>query len=274
LRSLANSGTLAVEAKDADVQQPIRVIVRPRDISRYREAVQELMLLFPSLRVEGCVVSGTGELFLDAVFYYLSVLLGVEHEKAWICVGLKETFIGVFEEEIELEGHSVVIRNGARRDWMGPIEEELVSTGPLIGENVVGGWLNIETTMERECLKSHMTELRECLRRHTRLLEPFCKVEILYSGIAEDLVLELVGRAGAVSAIPLTDMKMATFEMPVAESLGFETDLRVYSCGQALCSRMFCGWGRVDKKREEKLTRLYRGLNLKQCVPEKTKGPL
>jgi small GTP-binding protein len=264
--------------EDRSMQQPqqIKVAIRPRSAAGYEGAIQKLMLLFPSMRVDGCVVSGTGELYLDAVFYYLSAVFGIEHEKMSVYVGLREMLIEDFEERLEINGSEVMLRGGARGDTelageLGPVEEELVRTGPLVGERIVNAYLEVKSSIRSEELGEHLMRLREGILRHTGILEPFYKVEAMYADVAEDVVFELARKYDGIigtAAIPSTKMRRAVFYMPMAEAFGFETDLRVYSCGRALCSRMFCGWGRVrDKEREGELIKSYRETKHKMLWP-------
>lgn len=78
------------------------------------------------------------------------------------------------------------------------------------------------------------------------ILEPFYLTEIVYMPDAEEIVNELVGgcrgRVLSREDVPLSMGKRMVAHVPVVESFGFETDLRVYSCSLADCCKVLSHW--------------------------------
>lgn len=160
---------------------PIKVGLRPETREEFDSNVHRLMLVYQDLRVDGCVVSGNGELFMDAVLHDLRTILKTRFE-----------VVSVF------------------------------------------------------------SDLKETVQDDATLMEPVYLVEIHHKADAEELVDGLVcssrGHIIHENSVPLYELRRLLVYIPVVECFGFETDLRVYSCLLADCSKVFSHWAPIENR--------------------------
>ncbi|CAD27054.1 hypothetical protein [Encephalitozoon cuniculi GB-M1] len=240
----------------------VRVRVNPADKEGFLGEAWKLELVYRDLEIAGECLSGNGELFMDAVLYDLRNSLGVRFEVLSVSSNLKEVFGGSFREEAE----SLVIEGGqatGAKCWCpGEIERRILEAGPLLGEPVVHSYLKVSSRsgdVGLECLR----KVGNSVAKHTAVLEPLYLVEITHAKDAEDLVSEVISSSfGEVihqSRFPFSTLESTLCYLPVPESFGFETDLRVYSCSTADCVKMPLYWRPVnDRNRSSRLAKFIR----------------
>lgn len=86
---------------------------------------------------------------------------------------------------------------------------------------------------------------------HPILLEPIYEVDIVYHSVLLPIIEELLkrrrgGRIYKVSKVVGTPLSEVRGQIPVIESIGFETDLRLATSGKAMCQLHF--WSKIWRK--------------------------
>lgn len=87
------------------------------------------------------------------------------------------------------------------------------------------------------------------LTANPRMMEPVYKTEVICANAALSAAYMLVGRRRGIvleeSEVAGTPLMRLMVHMPVLDSYGFETDLRVLTHGSAFCMQVFDHWGLV-----------------------------
>ncbi|CDF39943.1 Elongation factor Tu GTP-binding domain-containing protein 2 [Chondrus crispus] len=131
--------------------------------------------------------------------------------------------------------------------------------GPLTDEPVRGVKMRLldASIASREFLRSPAQIIPTCRRvayssiltANPRLMEPVYRTEIICGSAALSAAYMLVGRRRGVvleeSEVAGAPLMRLMVDMPVLDSFGFETDLRVLTQGGAFCMQVFDHWGVV-----------------------------
>ncbi|ADM12206.2 FusA-like translation elongation factor [Encephalitozoon intestinalis ATCC 50506] len=251
-----------------EVEDPlVRVQVSPDNEDHFSLGTWKLRLMYPSLKIDGKILYGDGELFMDTVLYDLRNSLGIKFEVLSVSSNLKEIFGVSFTEEVDTGRGLVVVKGGPTRTMgkihdFGAVEKRILDRGLLAKDPFVHSYLEVSPVSEEvelECLK----RLENSVIGHVSLLEPLYLVEIVYTSDSEDLVNEVItssfGEIISRKPSPFNELKNILCYIPVPESFGFETDLRVYSCSRADCVKIPFYWRPVaDKDRTHRLARFIR----------------
>lgn len=250
------------------VDPVIRVQVSPSDEDIFLREAWKLRLIYQGLKIDKKSLYGNGELFMDAVLYDLRNKLNVEFQVLSVSSNLKEIFKDSFREVVETGKGLLTVEGGITRGidedrkFSGYIEKRILGEGPLIKEPFSHSYLAISSEpleLDFECFR----KIEDSVAKHAAILEPVYLVEIVYASEAEDLVNEMVSSSsGEViyqGSFPFSMLKNILCYIPVPESFGFETDLRVYSCSKADCIKIPFYWRPVsDKSRATSLIRFMR----------------
>lgn len=158
----------------------------------------------------------------------------------------------------KLEGFKQQIRQGFY--WA-------IREGPLCEENVYGVQFNLlkfEANIDDQDIVNSMESLRNKIIPAVRkacyiglltaapiLMEPIYKVHVIVKGHFAPVVEELFqkrrgGRIYRVAQIPGTPLVEMNGQLPVIESLGFETDLRLGTNGTGMCQLYF--WDKIWRR--------------------------
>ncbi|AFN83737.1 FusA-like translation elongation factor [Encephalitozoon romaleae SJ-2008] len=266
---LEDKGLMCTDSELLEVVDPvIRVQVSPSDEDIFLREVWKLRLIYPGLKIGKKSLCGNGELLMDAVLYDLRNKLNVEFQVLSVSSNLKEIFKDSFREVVETGKGLLTVEGGVTRDidedhkFSGYIEKQILSKGPLIKEPFSHSYLAISPEpleLDFECFR----KIEDSIVKHVTILEPLYLVEIVYTSEAEDLVNEMIkssfGEVIRQKSFPFSMLKSILCYIPVPESFGFETDLRVYSCSKADCIKIPLYWRPVsDKSRAASLTRFMR----------------
>lgn len=242
----------------------IKVLVEPEMEEEFGESIKKLSLIYRGLKADRHILSGYGELFMDAVIHDLRKVFNVSFDVLCVFVNLKEAFVDHFEERMNVGKQVVVIKGGISEhrkegEKASDLENALMEMGPLMGETIVNGYLDITGPMQSMDLLNRVSDV---LVKHTVLLEPFCVMEVIYMPDAEELVDEAIcSSRGSVfhrTSQPHSPLRRVLAYIPVAECFGFETDLRVYSCSLADCSSIFSHLEYVTEDRIHELVKFVR----------------
>ncbi|AFM98973.1 hypothetical protein EHEL_090780 [Encephalitozoon hellem ATCC 50504] len=254
----------------------VRVQIDLRDEEGFLSEAWKLELIYRGLKIDKKNLYGNGELFMDAVLYDLRNVLNVEFQVLSVSANLKEAFRGSFVEEVETEEGLITVKGGKPADadqdckQSEDIEGWILSEGLLIGEPFFHSYLSISPKpleLDSECLR----KVKSSVARHAAILEPLYLVEVVYAPEAEDLVNEIItssfGEVIRQGTFPFSILRSVLCYIPVAESFGFETDLRIYSCSRADCTKIPFYWSIVaDRSRESSLVKFMR--KIKRSVPK------
>lgn len=258
-RDVLDTGALGID------QGVIRVRISPTDPEEFESDAWKLRLLFNGLEVDGCCLSGSGELLMDAALYSLRNSLGIKFDVLSVSSNLKEVFKGSFEESVMVGEEPLILKGGPDMDGdekhklQQGAGKKVMMAGPLIGEPLVSSYLEM-SSITRQMVGEDLRRVRGKLAKHTAILEPWYLVEIIYAEEAEEVVAEMIrsshGEVAYRSLPPLSELRSMLCYVPVAESFGFETDLRIYSCSGADCVKLPLCWRPVaDEDRARRLAR-------------------